>query len=135
MTAVQSSWSREPIRGIRLLDQQTFRVERGENAVVIPRYVIESRLTSLAEETSTPLGSMQRDGGSSYAWSFSAALGPIALPNQTARELSVDVDGTLKISTNLTFRLRNNTRVHGSGEDKPITELNEIARGSCHEKR
>ena len=78
---------------------------------------------------------MQRDGGLNYAWTFSAALGPIARPNQPARELSVDVDGTLQISTNLTFRLRNNTRLHASGDDKVITELNEIARGSCHEER
>jgi hypothetical protein len=132
---VQSSWSSEPIQGIRLLENQTFRVELGANASVTPRYVIESRLTSLAEETSAPSASMEPDGTFSYLWNFSAPLGPIALPNQQERPLTVQVEGDLKVHKNFNFVLENSTVVNADGVNKPINGLNETAQGTCHEQR
>ena len=135
IATAQSSWSTEPIKGIRLLENQTFQVTHGKTASVTPRYVIESRLTLLAEETSAPEGSLKPDGSFRYKWDYRAPLGPIALPNQEERELTVRVEGTLNIQTNLNFRLQNSSVVRANGASKPLAELNETAQGRCREQR
>lgn len=135
VSTAQSSWTTEPIRGIRLLENQTFRVTLGTRAAVNPRYVIESRLTSLAEETSAPVGSIKPDASFSYRWNYRAPLGPIALPNQEERELTVQVERDLNIQPHLNFHLHNSTVVRASGASKPLTELKETARGTCREQR
>ena len=123
------------MKGIRVVKNQTFRVERGSQIRLTPRYVIESRLTSLAEESSSPSGSRKSDGTINYGWAFKAPLGVIALQGQQARELTVDVNGHLVVRNNLSFLLTNNTAIHTTDGDNPVRELNETARGTCREER
>ena len=51
---VEARWSGSAIAGIRQLEEQQFRVERGDNPAIEPRTVIDSRLTPLVERFSSP---------------------------------------------------------------------------------
>ena len=52
---VESRWTPRAIAGVRMLNGQSFTVTREPSIKVTPRYVIDSRITSLAEESAPPL--------------------------------------------------------------------------------
>ncbi len=50
---MENRWSGRPIPGIRQLEQQQFRVDRGDNPGIQPETVIDSRLTPVVERFSS----------------------------------------------------------------------------------
>ena len=105
---------------MRELQRQSFRViptsERMAPPRVEPRTVIDSRLTSLAEnfqassERSKPLA--PDESLLSYEWSFEAPLGFVAKQNrgttsQTVNKSTLFVEGVQELDSQLQFELRN----------------------------
>ena len=134
---VESRWSPRKIAGVRMLKGQTFTVARTPEITVTPRYVIDSRITSLAEETEPPVGSIENQR-LRYSWSYVAPLGPVA-PPATARDAnrnaSISVDGQLQIQPNRRFELVNLSAMTAEGSTTALTQLRESASGTCHEQR
>ena len=134
---VESRWSPRKIAGVRMLKGQTFTVARTPEITVSPRYVIDSRITSLAEETKPPVGSIENQR-LRYSWSYIAALGPVAPPataGDANRNASIRVDGQLQIQTNRRFELVNLSAMTAEGSTTALTQLRENASGTCHEQR
>ena len=67
---VQSRWTPRPIPGVRVAKGQTFEVHRKGALHVSPRYVIDSRLSVLADDLIAPQGSVGADGAIIYRWSL-----------------------------------------------------------------
>ena len=128
---------------MRELQRQSFRViptsERMAPPRVEPRTVIDSRLTSLAEN-------FQASGRSkpvppdesllSYTWSFEAPLGFVAKQNrgttsQTVNQSTLFVEGVLKLDSQLQFELRNLSALRQEQSSDLINSLNELATGRC----
>jgi hypothetical protein len=144
---VQSSWSNTPIQGVRELERQSFRVIRTSELpvgkqvelIVEPRTVIDSRLTSLAENfQSSGLSERVAPNESllSYKWSFEAPLGFVAKQNRGTTPQAVDkstlfVEGVLKIDSQLQFELRNLSALRQEQSSDLINSLNELATGMC----
>ena len=76
--AVQSQWSPRPIPGVRVAKGQTFEVHRKGALHVCPRYVIDRRLSELADDLMAPEGNVRAGRAISYRWSFQALIGPVA---------------------------------------------------------
>ena len=107
--------------GVREFQRQSFRVipssERMAPSRVEPRTVIDSRLTSLAENfqasgRSKPLA--PDESLLSYKWSFEAPLGFVAKQNrgttsETVNKSTLFVEGVLRIDSELQFELRNHS--------------------------
>ena len=139
---VESRWSGQPIPGIRQLEQQQFRVNRGEHPVVEPITVIESRLTPLVERFSSSGVEQTQLKQTTYHWSYEAPLGPLQLNRGTsssstrpAGESLVAVSGDLIIDAQNSFKLSQQSRLTQSGGTQTLISLFETAHGSCHEQR
>ncbi len=140
---MHSSWSNTPIQGVRELERQSFRVirtsERMAQPRVEPRTVIDSRLTSLAENfqasgRSKPVA--PNENLLNYKWSFEAPLGFVAKQNrdttsQTVNKSTLFVEGVLKIDSQLQFELRNLSTLRQEQSSDLINSLNELATGMC----
>ena len=128
---------------MRELQRQSFRViptsERMAPQRVEPRTVIDSRLTSLAEN-------FQASGCSkpvppdesllSYKWSFEDPLGFVAKQNrgtmpQTVNKSTLFVEGVLRIDSELQFELRDLSTSRQEQSSDVINSLDELATGSC----
>ena len=137
---VESRWSGQPIPGIRQLEQQQFRVDRGENPGIQPETVIDSRLTSLVERFSSS-GVEQMEGDRmTYHWSYEAPLGPLQFSGadgstQPANESRVAVSGDLMIDAQHGFKLSQQSRLTQSAGTQTLSSLFETAHGSCREQR
>jgi hypothetical protein len=130
--AVQSRWSPGPIPGVRVVQGQTFEVHREGAVHVSPRYVIDSRLSVLADDLLAPDGVVAEDGTVSYRWSFQALIGPVATAvNQQPRDAKAVVEGDLSIGSDLRFSLRNRSTLVAIGQHTPFTRLDETASGRC----
>jgi hypothetical protein len=134
--AVKSRWSPRPIPGVRVVKGQTFEVHRKGSLHVSPRYVIDSRLSVLADDLLAPEGDVGADGAISYRWSFQALIGPVATAvNQQPRDAKAVVEGDLSIGTDLRFNLRNRSSLVAiEQQTTPITRLDETASGRCHDQ-
>ena len=134
---VESRWTPREIAGVRMLRGQTFTVALTPEVMVTPRYVIDSRITSLAEETEPPVGSTENKR-IRYGWNYIAPLGPVAPPataGDTNRNASISVEGQLQIQPNRRFELVNLSAMTAEGSTTALTQLRESASGSCHEQR
>ena len=137
---VESRWSGQPIPGIRQLEQQQFRVDRGENPGIQPETVIDSRLTSLVERFSSS-GVEQMEGDRmTYHWSYEASLGALKFndsgaSSRPAQESHVAVSGDLVIDPQKGFELSQQSRLTQSAGTRTLSSLFETAHGSCQEQR
>ena len=130
--AVQSQWSPRPIPGVRVAKGQTFEVHRKGALHVSPRYVIDSRLSVLADDLIAPEVNVRADGAISYRWSFQALIGPVATAvNQQPRDAKAVVEGDLSIGSDLLFSLRNRSTLMAIEQKTDITRLDETASGRC----
>ena len=133
--AVQSQWSPRSISGVRVVRGQTFEVSWEGALQVSPRYVIDSRLSVLADDRFEPEVSVGPDGAINYRWSFQALVGPVAAAvNQQPHDAEVIVDGVLSIGSDLRFSVRNRSSLVAIGLRTPITHLDETASGRCRDQ-
>jgi len=134
---VESRWSGSAIAGIRQLEEQQFRVERGDNPAIEPRTVIDSRLTPLVERFSS--SGVEQIAGSrmTYHWSYEAPLGALTFNDSggPAQESRVAVSGDLVIDSQKGFELSQQSRLTQSAGTKTLSSLFETAHGSCREQR
>ena len=137
---MEARWSGRPIAGIRQLEQQQFRVERGENPAIEPRTVIDSRLTPLVERFSS--SGVEQIAGSrmTYHWSYEASLGALTFNDSgassgAAQESRVAVSGDLVIDPQKGFELSQQSQLTQSAGTRTLSSLFETAHGSCQEQR
>ncbi|MBA4732916.1 MAG: hypothetical protein EVB06_00240 [Synechococcus sp. MED-G133] len=133
---VESRWSPRAIAGVRMLRGQSFTVTRSPDIKLTPRYVIDSRITSLAEETEPPVGSIENQR-LRYSWSYIAALGPVAPPatsGEPSRNASISVEGQLRIRADRSFDLVNVSAMTAEGSTTALTTLRDSASGTCREQ-
>ncbi len=119
-----------------MLRGQSFTVTRSPDIKLTPRYVIDSRITSLAEETEPPVGSIENQR-LRYSWSYIAALGPVAPPatsGEPSRNASISVEGQLRIRADRSFDLVNVSAMTAEGSTTALTTLRESASGTCREQ-
>ena len=132
--------SGQPIPGIRQLEQQQFRVDRGENPEIQPETVIDSRLTPLVERFSSSGVEQSEPGRTTYHWSYEAPLGPLQFSGadgstQPSRESRVAVNGDLMIDAQHGFKLSQQSRLTQSGGTQTLSSLLETAHGFCRQQR
>nr|WP_240906858.1 MULTISPECIES: hypothetical protein [unclassified Synechococcus] len=137
---VESRWSGQPIPGIRQLEQQQFRIDRGGKPSIEPATVIESRLTPLVERFSSSGVEQSELSGMTYHWSYEAPLGPLqfnsgGVATRPASESRVAVSGDLIIDPKNGFKLSQQSRLTQSGGTQTLSSLLEKAHGSCREQR
>ena len=135
---VNSRWQPRPIRSVRVLEGMQFRLKPGPPITVEPRYVIDSRLTLLAEEQQAPVLTRQPDGRTNYSWSFEAPLGAISSdPDNpvTINDSRATIEGRLTIQTDRRFTLVNLSTVSARNGGLVLTRLREEASGRCDEQR
>ena len=133
---VKSRWSPRAIAGVRMLRGQSFTVTRSPDIKLTPRYVIDSRSTSMAEETEPPVGSIENQR-LRYSWSYIAALGPVAPPatsGEPSRNASISVEGQLRIRADRSFDLVNVSAMTAEGSTTALTTLRDSASGTCREQ-
>ena len=134
---VESRWTPRKIAGVRMLKGQTFTVVRTPEITVNPRYVIDSRITSLAEESETPVGTMNNERVH-YSWTYLAPLGPVAPASTTegaSRNATISVEGQLRIQPDLSFDLVNVSAMTAEGSTTALTPGRDRAGGTCREQR
>ena len=134
---VESRWQSKPIRSIRVLEGMQFSLNPGPPIEVAPRYVIDSRLTLLAEEQKPPVLSQQPDGSIKYRWAFDAPLGAIAKdPSDpvTIQESLASIEGHLTIQSDRRFTLVNLSTISARNGEGVLTRLREEAAGRCDEQ-
>ena len=134
---VESRWTPRAIAGVRMLKGQMFTVARTPEITVSPSYVIDSRITSLAEESDPPIGSEQNKS-IHYSWRYLAPLGPVAPPatsGEPSRNASISVKGQLRIRADRSFDLVNLSAMTAEGSTTPLTTLRDSASGTCREQR
>ena len=134
---VESRWQSKPIRSIRVLEGMEFSVNPGPPIEVAPRYVIDSRLTLLAEDKRPPVVSRTSDGGINYRWTFEAPLGAIARdPSDpvTINESLATIEGRLTIQPDRRFNLVNVSTISARNGEDVLTRLREEASGRCDEQ-
>jgi len=135
---VESRWTPRDIAGVRMLKGQTFTVVRTPEITVNPRYVIDSRITSLAEEESeTPVGTINNERVH-YSWTYLAPLGPVAPAATTegaSRNATISVEGLLRIQPDRSFDLVNVSAMTAEGSTTALTTLRDRAGGTCREQR
>ena len=137
---MDARWSGRPIAGIRQLQQQQFRVERGTNPATEPDTVIDSRLTSLVERFSSSGVDQIASSRMTYHWSYEAPLGALTFydygaSSSPAQETRVAVSGDLVIDLQKGFELCQQSRPTQSAGTKTLSSLFETAYGSCREQR
>ena len=134
---VESRWTPRAIAGVRMLKGQRFTVTRSPVIKVTPRYVIDSRITSLAEESEPPLGSNE-NRNIRYSWQYLAPLGPVAPPatsGEPSRNATISVEGQLRIRADRSFDLVNVSAMTAEGSTTALTTLRDSASGTCREQR
>ena len=134
---VESRWTPRDISGVRMLKGQTFTVVRTPEITVNPRYVIDSRITSLAEESETPVGTINNERVH-YSWTYLALLGPVApaaTSNGTNRNATISVEGQLRIQPDRSFDLVNVSAMTAEGSTTALTTLRDRVGGTCREQR
>ena len=134
---VESRWTPRAIAGVRMLRGQTFTVALTPEVMVTPRYVIDSRITSLAEESAPPIGS-ETNKSIHYSWRYLAPLGPVAPPatsGEPSRNASISVEGQLRIRADRSFDLVNVSAMTAEGSTTALTTLRDSASGTCREQR
>lgn len=77
--SVESSWVPNPNAGVRMFKDQTFSLRAVPNMSMSQHGVINSRLTSLADDLESPQASTSIDGSIRDLWSVEAPLGKVAL--------------------------------------------------------
>ena len=137
---METRWSGRPIAGIRQLEQQQFRVERGTNPATKPETVINSRLTSLVERLSSSGVDQIAGSRMTYHWSYEAPLRALTFndsgaSSSPAQETRVAVSGDLVIDVQKGFELCQQSRLTQSAGTKTLSSLFETAYGSCREQR
>ena len=135
---VESRWQPRPIRSVRVLEGMQFRLQPGPPITVEPRYVIDSRLTLLADEQQAPGLTRQPDGSINYRWSFEAPLGAISSdPDNpiTINDSLATIEGRLTIQSDRRFTLVNLSTVSARNGGSVLTRLREEAFGRCDEQR
>ena len=134
---VESRWTPRNSAGVRMLKGQTFTVVRTPEITVNPRYVIDSRITSLAEESETPVGTINNERVH-YSWTYLAPLGPVAPAATTegaSRNATISVEGLLRIQPDRSFDLVNVSAMTAEGSTTALTTLRDRAGGTCREQR
>jgi len=135
---VASRWAPRDSAGVRMLKGQTFTVVRTPEITVNPRYVIDSRITSLAaEESETPVGTINNERVH-YSWTYLAPLGPVAPAATTegaSRNATISVEGLLRIQPDRSFDLVNVSAMTAEGSTTALTTLRDRAGGTCREQR
>ncbi len=134
---VESRWQPRPIRSVRVLEGMQFRLQPGPPITIEPRYVIDSRLTLLAEEQQPPVLSQQPNGRLTYSWAFEAPLGAIASDpkdSTTIRDSIATVKGRLTLTANQRFTLVNLSTISARSGGAALTRLRETASGQCDEQ-
>jgi len=134
---VESRWTPRDSAGVRMLEGQTFTVVRTPEITVNPRYVIDSRITSLAEESETPVGTINNERVH-YSWTYLAPLGPVAPAATTegaSRNATISVEGLLRIQPDRSFDLVNVSAMTAEGSTTALTTLRDRAGGTCREQR
>ncbi len=134
---VESRCTPRDIAGVRMLKGQTFTVVRTPEITVNPRYVIDSRITSLAEESETPVGTINNERVH-YSWTYLAPLGPVAPAATTegaSRNATISVEGLLRIQPDRSFDLVNVSAMTAEGSTTALTTLRDRAGGTCREQR
>ena len=135
---VNSRWQPRQIRSVRVLEGMQFRLKPGPPITVEPRYVIDSRLTLLADEQQAPVLTRQPDGSTNYSWSFEAPLGAISSdPDNpvTINDSLATIEGRLTIQSDRRFTLVNLSSVSARNGGSVLTRLREEASGRCDEQR
>ena len=135
---VESRWQPRPIRSVRVLEGMQFRLQPGPPITVEPRYVIDSRLTLLADEPQAPVLTGQPYGSINYSWSFEAPLGAISSdPDNpvTINDSLATIEGRLTIQSDRRFTLVNLSSVSARNGGSVLTRLREEASGRCDEQR
>ena len=135
---VNSRWQPRPIRSVRVLEGMQFRLKPGPPITVEPRYVIDSRLTLLADEQQAPVLTRQPDGSINYRWSFEGPLGAISSdPDNpiTINDSLATIEGRLTIQSDRRFTLVNLSSVSARNGGSVLTRLREEASGRCDEQR
>ena len=135
---VESRWQPRPIPSVRVLEGMQFRLQPGPPITVEPRYVIDSRLTLLADEQQAPVLTRQPDGSINYRWSFEAPLGAISSdPDNpvTINDSLATIEGRLTIQSDRRFTLVNLSSVSARNGGSVLTRLREEASGRCDEQR
>ena len=137
---MESRGSGQPTPGIRQLEQQQFRVDRGRKSSIEPATVIESRLTPLVERFSSSGVEQSEPGRTTYHWSYEAPLGLLQFSSDgaTARPASesrVAVSGDLIIDAKNSFQLSQQSRLTQEGGTQTLSSLLEKAHGTCREQR
>ena len=137
---MDARWSGRQIAGIRQLEQQQFRVERGETPAIEPGTVIDSRLTPMLERFRS--SGFEQIAGSrmTYHWSYEAPLGALTFndsgaSSSPAQESRVAVSGDLVIDVQKGFELSQQSRLTQSAGTRTLSSLFETAHGSCQEQR
>ena len=134
---VESRWIPREIARVRMLKGQTFTVSRSPDISVTPRYVIDSRITSLAQESEPPIGAEQNKR-IRYSWSYLAPLGhvaPAAISGEPSRNATIGVEGQLEIQEDRSFALVNVSAMTAEGSAMALTTLRDRASGTCREQR
>ena len=137
---VEARWSGQPIAGIRQLEQQQFRVERGNTPRIEPKTVIESRLSPLVERfSSSGVEQIDMPSGTTYHWSYEAPLGPLQFgsANDSTTPTSdsrVAVSGDLAINAENGFELNQQSRLTQKGGTQTLSSRLETAHGVCLEQ-
>ena len=135
---VESHWQPRPIGSVRVLEGMQFRLQPGPPITVEPRYVIDSRLTLLADEPQAPVLTRLPDGSINYSWSFEAPLGAISSdPDNpvTINDSLATIEGRLTIQSDRQFTLVNLSSVSARNGGSVLTRLREEASGRCDEQR
>ena len=136
LQTVETHWSKEPVAGIRQLEQQSFEVILGPRGRIEPRAVIESRLTTLMQDFSSSGLDQSNPERKTYQWSFEAPLGILGFNQQAGTgEATVLVDGRLIISNSDSFTLEQRSRLIRPGSNRTLTTLNEAASGICRKQQ
>ena len=115
-----------------------FNLDPGPPLKLEPRYVIDSRLTLLADEQQAPTLTQQPDGSINYRWSFEAPLGAISSdPDNpiTINDSLATIEGRLTIQSDRRFTLVNLSTVSARNGGSVLTRLREEASGRCDEQR
>ena len=133
---VETSWSHQPIAGIRELKHQQFVVRGGSEPVIEPRTVVDSRITTLVDRFSSSGVDRSDPLKSTYQWTFTAPLGLLEWSDSnrgegSSSESTVMVSGTLTIHNRATFELNQQSRLTEANGTRTLNTLQESAKGRC----
>ena len=133
---VETSWSHQPIAGIRELKHQQFVVRGGSDPVIEPRTVVDSRITTLVDRFSSSGVDRSDPLKATYQWTFTAPLGLLDWSDSnrgegSSSESMVIVSGALTIHNRATFELNQQSRLTEANGTRTLNTLQESAQGRC----